>query len=129
MPSYLVEVYMPRSRAHEARATAGRARAAADELSREGMPVRYVRTTFLPDDETCLHLLEAETAEGVEAASSRAEMGRARIVRSFEASVPPRRKRTEHYSQAAKRREAGASTLRPTPVPPREKTCSGSSSA
>jgi hypothetical protein len=91
MPSYLVEVYMPRSRAHEARATARRARAAADELSREGVPVRYVRTTFLPDDETCLHLFEAASADVVEEASSRAELGRARIVPAIEAFGPPRR--------------------------------------
>jgi hypothetical protein len=92
MPSYIVEVYMPRSRAHEARATASRARAAAVQLSREGVPVRYVRTTFLPDDETCLHVFEAASAELVEAASSRAELGRARIVPAIEASEPPRRK-------------------------------------
>jgi hypothetical protein len=92
MPSYLVEVYMPRSRPHEAHATAGRARAAAAELSREGVPVRYVRTTFLPDDETCLHLFEAESAEVVEAASSRAELGRGRIIPAIEASESPRRK-------------------------------------
>jgi hypothetical protein len=92
MPSYLVEVYMPGSRTHEARATACRARVAADQLSREGVPVRYVRTTFLPDDETCFHLFEAASAEVVEEASSRAELGRARIVPAIESSEPPPRK-------------------------------------
>jgi len=91
VPSYLVEVYLPRSRAHEARATGCRARTAAEELSREGAQVRYVRTTFLPEDETCFHLFEAASAQAVEAASRRAGIGRARIVPVIEASGPARR--------------------------------------
>ena len=94
MPSYLVEVYLPRSCAPEARATGRRARAAADELSREGTAVRYVRTTFLPDDETCFHLFEAASGEAGEEASRRAELGRARVVPAIEASRPARRRAT-----------------------------------
>lgn len=85
MPSYLVEVYLPRSRADEARAAARRARAAAEELAREGTAVRYVRTTFLPDDETCFHLFEAVSADAVEEVSRRAELGRVRVVPAIEA--------------------------------------------
>lgn len=92
MPTYLVEAYMPRSHAQEARAAGRRARAAAEELSSEGVPIRYVRTTFLPDDETCFHLFEAASAEVVEEASSRAELGRARVVPAIEASGPARRR-------------------------------------
>jgi hypothetical protein len=80
MPSYFVEVYLPRSRAHEACTTGRRARAAAEELSREGMPIRYIRTTYLPDDEICFHLFEAASAEVVEDASRRAQLGRTRVV-------------------------------------------------
>ena len=90
MPSYLVEVYLPRSRAREAGATARRARTAAEELSREGAAIRYVRTTFLPDDETCFHLFEAASAEVVEEAVARASLGRARIVPAIETSRPRR---------------------------------------
>ena len=91
MPSYLVEVYLPRSRAHEARATGFRAQDAAEALSREGVSIRYVRTTYLPDDETCFHHFEAASAEVVQEASSRAELGRARVVPAIEASRPKRR--------------------------------------
>ena len=84
MPTYLVEAYLPRSPAQEARAAGRRARAAAEELSREGVPIRYVRTTFLPDDETCFHLFEAVSADAVEEVSRRAELGRARIVSALE---------------------------------------------
>lgn len=79
MPSYLIEAYMPRSRAQEARDAGGRARAAAEQLSHEGTSVRYVRTTFLPDDETCFHLFEPVSADAVEEVSRRAELGRARV--------------------------------------------------
>ena len=88
MPSYLVEVYLPRSRAPEAAVTARRARAAAEELSREGAPIRYVRTTFLPGDETCFHLFEAASAEVVEDAVGRAKLGRARVVPAVESGRP-----------------------------------------
>lgn len=90
MPSYLVETYMPRSHAQEARAAGRRARAAAEELSREGEPIRYLRTTFLPEDETCFHLFEAASPDAIEEVSRRAELGRARVVPAVEASPPTR---------------------------------------
>ena len=92
MPSFLVEIYLPRSRAREAQVSGCRARAAAEALSREGASVRYIRTTFLPDDETCFHLFEATTEEAVEEVSRRAALGRARIVRAIESFRPPRRR-------------------------------------
>jgi hypothetical protein len=92
VPSFLVEIYLPRSRAREAQVSGRRARAAAEALSREGASVRYIRTTFLPDDETCFHLFEATTEEAVEEVSRRAALGRARIVRAIESSRPPRRR-------------------------------------
>ncbi len=92
MPTYLVEAYMPRSHAQEARAAGRRARAAAEELSREGVSIQYLRTTFMPDDETCFHLFEAASAEAVEEASTRAELGRARVVPAIDASRSARRR-------------------------------------
>jgi hypothetical protein len=86
MPTYLVEAYMPRSHAQEARAIGRRARATAEELSREGVPIRYVRTTLLPDDETCFHLFEAPGPAAVEEVNRRAALGCARIVGAIEAS-------------------------------------------
>ena len=83
---YLVEVYLPRSHADEARATGQRVREAAEALSRENVPIRYVRTTFLPDDETCFHVIEAASAEIVEEAGRRAGLGHARVVPAIEAS-------------------------------------------
>ena len=85
MPSYLVEAYMPCSHAREADAAARRVTAAARDLSRDGTIVRHVRTTFLPDDETCFHLVEAPSADAVDEVSRRARLGRTRIVRAVDA--------------------------------------------
>jgi len=76
---------MPRSHAQDASAAGRRAREPAQELSREGVPIHYVRTTFLPDDETCFHLFEAACAEDVEEASSRAQLARSRIAAAIDA--------------------------------------------
>ena len=84
MPSYLVEVYLPRSRASDANATARRVGAAVAELSSEGVPIRHVRTTFLPDDETCFHLVEASSAADVDDLCRRAGLGNVRIVVAVE---------------------------------------------
>jgi hypothetical protein len=85
MLMYLVEAYTPRLHAQEARAAGRRARAAAEEIAREGTAVRYVRTTFLPDDETCFHLFEAVSATAVEEVSRRAALGNVRVVTAVEA--------------------------------------------
>ena len=90
MPSYLVEVYFPRSPVDAARASGHRARAAAEAVSCEGTCVRYVRTTFLPDDEMCFHLFEAESQAVVEEVSRRADLGRTRIIPAVETSWPGR---------------------------------------
>ena len=84
MPSFLIESYVPRSRHEEVSKATRLLRAAAEQLAREGTPVRYVRTTFLPDDETCFHIFEAPSHEAVEELRRRAALGRARIVTAVE---------------------------------------------
>lgn len=84
MPSYLVELYMPTVLAVDAAAAGRRAREAARELSCEGASVRYVRTTLLPDDETCFHVFVADSREAVAEACRRAGLGSPRIVLALE---------------------------------------------
>ena len=84
MPSYLVEVFVPRSRLQDARAAGQRARVIAVRLSLEGVPIRYVRTTFVPDDETCFHFFDAASEEAVGEVCRRAGIGSARIVAALE---------------------------------------------
>ena len=57
-----------------------RLRAAAERLSAEGTPVRHLRSSFLPADELCLHLIEAESPEAAGEATRRAGMAPERIV-------------------------------------------------
>jgi hypothetical protein len=75
---------MPRSHARDARAAGYEARVAAEQLSREGRQVRYLRTTFLPNDETCFHVFESADKEAVGEVCRRAGMGSARIVQALE---------------------------------------------
>jgi hypothetical protein len=44
--------------------------------------VRYLRTIFVPQDEICFHLYEAQDADAVGEASLRAEIAYERIVRA-----------------------------------------------
>ncbi len=89
MPRYLVETYVPRARAQEARAAGRRAQDAADELVSEGIVISYVRTTFLPDDETCFHAFEAASVEAVGEACRRAGVDSPRIVVAVEGNHRP----------------------------------------
>ena len=85
MPSYLVESFVPRSSLDTALEAGGRLRAACDELRRKGSSARYVRTTFVPEDETCFHLIEADSAEVAAELCRRASICRVRIVVANEA--------------------------------------------
>jgi hypothetical protein len=80
MPSYLIESYLADSPA-AVEAARERARSLAD--GRAG--VRYLRTTFLPTDETILHLFEAPSAEALERAGRLASLSFDRIVEAVDA--------------------------------------------
>ena len=84
MASYLVETYVPGTQAQDARAAGRRARAAARKLSREGVSVRYIRTTLLPEDETCFHVFEADSHHAVAEACRLAGLEAPRIVPAVE---------------------------------------------
>ena len=64
MAEFLADLYMPKSAVAtveivEARVLRRRRR----DGARRGTPVRYVRSIFVPDDETCFFLFEADTVE------------------------------------------------------------------
>jgi hypothetical protein len=79
VPSFLVESYAAASpdALEEARE---RARLTAEA----GAGVRYVRTTFLPGDETILHLFEAPSSTALDAAARRAALPFERIVEAVD---------------------------------------------
>lgn len=84
MASFLVETYVQDADAQDPRVAGRRMRLAARRLSREGISVRYVRTTLLPGDETCFHVLAADSRDAVAAACRLAGLERARIVDALE---------------------------------------------
>ena len=74
-----VEVRVPEAGwAHLQHATA-RARQATDELRREGEPIRFLRSIFVPEDGAWFFLYEGPSAESVQAAAKRARLGVRRI--------------------------------------------------
>ena len=77
---YLVEVYVPRLGEDELQRAAERARSAAEEMSREGIPLRFIRSVFIPEDETCFWLYEGPSAAAVGEASRRAAISFERVV-------------------------------------------------
>jgi hypothetical protein len=82
--SYVAETYVPSGRDVEPAATAERVRAAARALRREGREIRFLRSTFMPTDELCLLVFEAESSAVVGEAAERAAVEVERIVEVVE---------------------------------------------
>ncbi|MEP7334821.1 MAG: nickel-binding protein [Actinomycetota bacterium] len=83
MPSYIVETYVPRGSGAEV-TTAERAREAARTLAAAGRRIQFLRSTFLPSDELCFLVFEAESPAVVSEATARAAIDFARIVEAVE---------------------------------------------
>jgi hypothetical protein len=78
MTRYLVEAYTPATiRIAELEA---RARRTADRLSKNGTRVRYVRAIYVPEDELCMHLVDAASADEADDLIRRAGISPDRIV-------------------------------------------------
>jgi hypothetical protein len=74
MPEFVVELYIARTDVATMRGAARRARQAAQELTILGTPVRYMRSIFVPEDETCFLLYEAASPDDVRVAIARADL-------------------------------------------------------
>ena len=74
MAEFLVELYVSRTDPDAVGRDAERARTASAELTREGTPVRFLRSIFVPEDETCLFLFEAGSVDVVREAARRAAL-------------------------------------------------------
>jgi hypothetical protein len=80
--SYLVESYAAGAGVDEQRR---RARQAAEV----GIGVRYIRTMFLPGDETLLHVFEAASPEALSEAARVTGLPYERIIEAVEGSADP----------------------------------------
>ena len=74
---YLVEAYFPARRASELEAQAGQIRAAVAKLADA---VRYRRTIFVPEDETCFYVFEGDSHDDVGRVAKEAGLTFVRVV-------------------------------------------------
>ena len=83
MAEYLVERYVSRRDAADVAVGAERARREAERMSSKGVRVRLVRSIFIPEDETCFYLYEADSVDVVLEAARRADIRVDRIAETF----------------------------------------------
>jgi hypothetical protein len=83
VPSYLVETYLARGNAGERTARERRARASAEELTREGTRVRFEGSTYVPEDEMCFFTFEAPSGREAARAAQRAGLDAVRVVEAL----------------------------------------------
>lgn len=84
MKTYLVEAYLPRAREEELHEAVARLEADAESAQPGSARARYLRSTFVPEDEICFHVFEAVSAEAVREAGERASLTFDRIVEARE---------------------------------------------
>ena len=80
MATYLVERHLPGFTTEQLPAAAGAAKAATEQMAQEGVPVRYLRSTFVPDEEKCFCLFNGPSVEAVREANERAGLPFDRIL-------------------------------------------------
>lgn len=79
MPRYMVERHLPGFTNEQLPAAAGAAKSTTTQMTDEGTPVRYLRSTFVPAEEKCFCLFEGPSAEAVKEANERAGLPYERI--------------------------------------------------
>jgi hypothetical protein len=91
---YLVERYLPGASDEDVASASERVKLAAEQLTAEGISIRYLGGTFIPADETCFCEFEAPSREVVEWANERANVPYARILPAVPLSAKRPRRRS-----------------------------------
>jgi Protein of unknown function (DUF4242) len=86
VPTYLLELYLRRGVSLSSAAEDARRVQAASALAGGGL--RYVRTLFVAEDETCFHVFEAPSRDAVVEAASRAGLESARVTEAAQNEEP-----------------------------------------
>ena len=76
MPCFAVETYVPAASREPLLRISARARAAAGR----GVGVRYLASLFLPEDETCFHVLDAPSPDAAAEVAAQVGVGGARVL-------------------------------------------------
>lgn len=79
----MVERHLPGITPDQLSAAATRAKSVTAEMSDEGTPVRYLRSTFVPSEEKCYCLFDGSDADAVEQANKRAEIPYERVIEAM----------------------------------------------
>jgi hypothetical protein len=80
MAGYLVERYLAGLTAADVHAAIRRTRAVAEAMAAEGIPIRYLTSAFIPEEEACFCQFDAPSRDAVAAANDRAAFPYARIL-------------------------------------------------
>jgi hypothetical protein len=80
MSTYIAERYLPGITQEQLLDAARRAKLATADLTTAGTPVTYLRSTFLPGDQTCYCLFEGPSEQAVREANDKAEIPYERII-------------------------------------------------
>lgn len=83
MAKYLVERYLPGITPEQLTAAAGSAKRTTAEMTEEGTPVRYLRSTFIPGEEKCFCIFDGPSADVVKTANDRAQIPYERVVEAM----------------------------------------------
>lgn len=83
-----MERYWPGVTVEEVRSASGRLREAVRQLRAEGVPLRYLRSTLVPEEETVFSLFGARSAEDVAEANRRGGVPFDRIVPATDVDGP-----------------------------------------
>jgi len=65
VPEFLAEVYVSSGPGNPAGPSLDEVSLAADLMTRDGIPVRLSRFIYVPQDETCFYLFEAQSGDAV----------------------------------------------------------------
>jgi glutamate-1-semialdehyde aminotransferase len=84
MKEYMVELYVSRADPRAVERAAQLTQRAAQQMTRLGTPVRFLRSIYVAEDETCFFLYAAETEEAVRQAALAAERPFERVAEVIE---------------------------------------------
>jgi hypothetical protein len=84
MAAYMVERELPGITMEQLAAAQQAAMRTGEEMSGAGTPVRYIRTTFVPGEDRCMCLFEADSPEPVEELNDRAGIPYTRVVQALD---------------------------------------------
>jgi len=83
----MVERYLPGITAGQLEAASARLAAAAEALAAQGVGVRYIGSTFVPEEESCFCRFESTDADSVRHACDQAGVPFARVVETRDLSA------------------------------------------